>query len=155
MTLIIRQPTVDELPILSDLCLRSKAVWGYDAAFMNACREELTLRPDDLITSHIGVAAAGTAPIGVVQVVVEGDEGDLLKLFVEPAAMRGGVGRKLFDWACDVTRRSGARQLTVDADPDAAPFYRRMGARDDGQAASGSIPGRLLPRLVFDVDAGR
>lgn len=47
------------------------------------------------------------------------------------------------------------RQLTVDADPDAAPFYRRMGARDDGQAASGSIPGRLLPRLVFDVDAGR
>ncbi|MGI9477750.1 MAG: GNAT family N-acetyltransferase [Hyphomicrobiaceae bacterium] len=155
MTLIIRQPTVDELPTLSDLCLRSKAIWGYDAAFMNACREELTLRQDDFATSHIGVAAANAAPVGVVQVVVAGDEADLQKLFVEPTAMRGGIGRKLFGWACDVTRRSGARQLSIEADPDAAPFYRRMGARDDGHAASGSIPGRLLPRLVFDVDAGR
>ena len=44
MPLTIRTPRPDELSSLSDLCFRSKAVWGYDAAFMEACRGELTLR---------------------------------------------------------------------------------------------------------------
>jgi hypothetical protein len=34
----LRAPRLDELEALSDLCLRSKAVWGYDAAFLEACR---------------------------------------------------------------------------------------------------------------------
>jgi len=33
---------IDELPGLSDLCFRSKAVWGYDKEFMEACRGELS-----------------------------------------------------------------------------------------------------------------
>ena len=37
--------------------------------------------------------------------------------------------------------------MTIEADPDAAPFYRRIGARDVGTAPSGSIPGRELPLL--------
>ena len=42
MSLTIRAPTIDELPDLSDLCFRSKAVWGYDEEFMEACRGELS-----------------------------------------------------------------------------------------------------------------
>jgi hypothetical protein len=40
MPLTIRAPRADELSRLSDLCFRSKAVWGYDAAFTEACRDE-------------------------------------------------------------------------------------------------------------------
>ena len=39
----LRDARQDELQSLTELCLRSKAVWGYDAAFMAACRIELTL----------------------------------------------------------------------------------------------------------------
>ena len=39
----LRAARVEELDALSTLCLRSKAVWGYDKEFMNACRAELTL----------------------------------------------------------------------------------------------------------------
>jgi hypothetical protein len=39
----------------------------------------------------------------------------------------------------------------IDADPATAPFSRRLGARDVGVAPSGSIAGRMLPRLVLDV----
>src|SRR5262245_25478142 len=45
----------------------------------------------------------------------------------------------------------GARRLLIESDTDAAPFYRRMGARDVGVVASGSIPGRLLPRLAYEL----
>lgn len=148
----IRTPDIAELPALSELCLRSKAVWGYDAAFMAACRAELTLHPDDLLSSRIVVAEQGGAIVGVVQVRQVGHrEADLAKLFVEPSALRGGIGKVLFAWAADAAKGMGAMRLVIEADPDAAPFYRRLGARDAGLAPSGSIAGRMLPRLMLDL----
>ena len=40
MPLTIRAPTIDELSDLSDLCFRSKAVWGHDEEFIDARRGE-------------------------------------------------------------------------------------------------------------------
>ena len=152
MQLLIRAPDIDELPALSELCLRSKAVWGYDAAFMAACRRELSFDPGDLSSSRIAVAARGDNVLGVAQVrMIAGREADLVKLFVEPVAMRGGVGQALFAWARDAARALGASRMVIEADPDAVPFYRRLGARDAGLAPSGSIAGRLLPKLVLDL----
>jgi GNAT superfamily N-acetyltransferase len=148
---VIRAPDVRELPALSELCMRSKAVWGYDAAFMKACRAELTFDPRDLVTSRIAVAAQGDSVVGVAQVKISGAEADLQKLFVEPAALRGGVGRALFDWATEAAREMGASRMIIEADPDAAPFYRRLGARDVGVAPSGSIAGRMLPKLALEL----
>lgn len=151
MHIRIRAPDVAELPELSQLCLRSKAVWGYDADFMAACRAELTLHPGDLLSSRIVVAEQEGAILGVAQVKPIGEEADLTKLFVDPAALRSGIGRLLFAWASDAARGMGARCLVIEADPDAAPFYRRLGARDAGLVPSGSIAGRTLPKLIFDL----
>jgi GNAT superfamily N-acetyltransferase len=151
LPLTIRAPTLDELSSLSDLCLRSKAVWGYDEEFMDAFRGELSFQPCDLHLTPIAVAECDGKPLGVAQVKLVGDEADLLKLFVEPAALRRGIGRILLAWATDVARKMGATRLIIDADPGAAPFYRRMAAYDIGQAPSGSVPGRMLPRLVINL----
>src|SRR5882724_6201550 len=102
MQLLIRSPVIEELAALSELCMRSKAVWGYDAAFMEACKAELSFDPRDLVCSRIAVAARADSVLGVAQVRIAGNDADLLKLFVEPAALRGGVGRILFAWASDI-----------------------------------------------------
>lgn len=149
MPLTIREPRQEELPTLSDLCFRSKAVWGYDAAFMEACRDELTLEPHELRSTSIALAEIDSNPVGLAQVKVVGKEAELLKLFVEPVALRKGIGRALLNWAIDIARVEGARRLTIDADPGAASFYRRMGACPAGEAPSNSIPGRMLPRLTI------
>ena len=151
MQLLIRAAEIEELPALSELCMRSKAVWGYDAAFMAACRAELTLDPSDLASSRVAVAARGSRILGVAQVRMIGTDADLQKLFVEPSALRGGVGRTLFDWALDAARDMGASRMMIEADPDAAPFYRRLGARDAGRVPSGSIAGRMLPKLMVEL----
>ncbi len=143
----LRPARPDEAELLTELCLRSKAVWGYDDAFMRACRAELTLSPADFAASSLQVAVEGNEVAGIVQIVVDGEKADLAKLFIAPSTLRAGVGRKLFDWAVSTARERGARWLWIEADPDAAEFYRRMGAVDDGIAPSGSIPGRFLPRL--------
>lgn len=138
-----------ECAALSALCLRSKAIWGYDAAFMESCRAELALTPEDLERSQVQVAERGGAIVGVAQVSVADAQATVDKLFVEPDTVRAGVGRLLFAWCVETARKRGARALVIEADPDAAPFYRRMGACDAGFAPSGSIPGRMLPRLEF------
>lgn len=143
----LRNAALDELPLLGDLCLRSKAVWGYDAAFLDACRRELAITPEQLSRTHIQVAELGGDAIGVGQVAVEGEVAELVKLFVDPYRLGIGCGRLLFDWAVSVARAAGAVRLIIDSDPDAVPFYVRMGAQPAGLVPSGSIRGRMLPRL--------
>lgn len=143
----LRDARLEELRALSDLCVRSKAVWGYDPAFMEACRRELMLTADQLDRTLVRVAERGGRLIGLCQVAVEGKDAELVKLFVEPDALGYGCGRTLFHWAVEAARAAGAGRMTIDADPGAVPFYIRMGARSAGVAPSGSIPGRMLPRL--------
>ncbi len=147
--LTLRSARADELSALSDLCLRSKAVWGYDAAFMAACRAELMLHADELTSTHIQVAESADGSIaGMAQVKVTGPDAELSKLFVDPGRIRDGAGRLLFGWAANTARDLGAVRMIIDADPDAAGFYRRMGAQIERMVPSGSIPGRMLPQLV-------
>jgi GNAT superfamily N-acetyltransferase len=145
--LALRPARPEEGAELTELCLRSKAVWGYDDAFMAACRRELTLTPARITASWVQVAELDGRLAGIAEVKSSGDTAQLEKLFVEPAMLRTGTGRKLLDWAKATARAAGATALVIEADPDAAEFYRRMGAVDDGVVPSGSIPGRLIPRL--------
>jgi GNAT superfamily N-acetyltransferase len=148
----LRNALQDELSSLSGLCLRSKAHWGYDEAFMAACRTELTLGPDQLQTTNLQVAERDAAVVGLAQVKVIGADADLLKLFIEPALLRAGIGRLLFGWATAKARDLGATRMIIEADPGAVPFYERMGAHQAGFSPSQSIPGRMLPRMLMELD---
>ncbi|MAK74662.1 MAG: GNAT family N-acetyltransferase [Pseudomonadales bacterium] len=149
----MRSARLEEAPALSELCMLSKAYWGYDDAFMEACREELTITQTDFDYSTIQIAEREGTLLGMAQLELNGDVASLEKLFVHPEAMGLGVGRALFQWAADEARAQGASFMTIEADPDAVPFYMRMGAKDDGQVPSGSIPRRVLPKLRFDLGA--
>src|ERR1700716_3832485 len=109
----LRDARKGELPSLGELCLRSKAVWGYDDAFMTACRTELTLRPDELQSTYLQVAVCDSTVVGLAQVKVTDTDADLLKLFVEPALLRSGVGRLLFEWAMARARGLGAVRMII------------------------------------------
>ena len=94
---------------------------------------------------------ADGAPVGVAQISLQGGWAELEILFVEPAHMGRGVGRALFEWAAQAARGADATSMNIELDPTAAPFYRRMGARDAGTAPSTAIAGRELPRLILTL----
>lgn len=141
----LRSARPDERAALSALCLHSKAHWGYEAAFLEACRAELTLSAEEVCAPGLSVAERAGAVAGLVQVSVAGEEAELLKLFVAPERMGEGVGRALYDWARGFATAGGAVRMRIEADPGAVPFYDRLGARRVGFAPSGSIAGRRLP----------
>ncbi len=148
----LRPALPSEAEALTDLCLRAKAVWGYDEAFMTACRPELTLTPEKITAAPVQVAEEDGRILGMAQLSFpSNDMAELEALFVDPDVQRAGIGRALFDWATAACRARSVRKLVIDSDPGAAPFYVRMGANQTGEVASGSIPGRRIPRLEFDL----
>ena len=139
---------VDDCEALSALAFASKAHWGYDDAFMEACRKELTIRPVDLERARLRVAVASTI------VGFHGVEGDELEwMFVAPDATGRGIGAALFADALDIARSAGVETLRIGSDPNAAGFYERMGAQRIGETPSASIPGRVLPVYAIGISS--
>jgi hypothetical protein len=59
----IRTARLEEAPELSELCVRSKAVWGYDETFMALTRAALEVRPEDIDAGDVWVATAADGSI--------------------------------------------------------------------------------------------
>jgi GNAT superfamily N-acetyltransferase len=150
--MIVRPAVPAEAEALSRLALRSKGHWGYDDQFLAACRAELTVAPEQCDGVHLVLAEGGTALLGFYRLAGEAPVAELADLFVDPDAIGRGVGAALLADAVDRAMALGISRLTIDADPHAEGFYARMGARRVGTVASGSIPGRELPRLELAVD---
>lgn len=148
----IRRGHPAEAAVLSALALRSKAHWGYDADFLAACQDDLTLSADDVATSTVYIFDGADAPAGFYRLLLQGDGlAELDALFVEPAAMGRGVGRRLWRHAVATATRLGCMEMVWQSDPQAEGFYLAMGARRTGASASTVMPGRMLPLMRFQL----
>ncbi|MFD5490487.1 GNAT family N-acetyltransferase [Streptomyces virginiae] len=143
----VRAARPAEAEALTGLVMRSKAHWGYDAAFLAACAAELRIRPDEVTARRIVVAEDPEgAVLGLASLEGGAPQATLGLLFVEPSAIGQGVGRILYR---DVLRRAvqqGVRRLVIDSDPHAAGFYRAMGAvaAPTASAPPAGLPGALV-----------
>lgn len=147
----IRRAVANEAALLTELSLRSKAVWGYDEEFIARCRAELTLTPSFITQAAVYVAEDQERVVGFYALTRHDQGASLDSLFIDPPALRRGYGKALWQHAVKIAAQWGARYIILDADPQAEPFYLAIGAKRVGEAPSGSIPGRALPQLRFDL----
>jgi len=145
--LTIRAPRAGEAEALTELALTAKASWGYDAAFMAACRDELTVTAERLADWDYWVADLDGRLAGLIALSHADGVAELEDFFVDPQAQGRGVGKALMAAFLDACRAKGLSLVRVAADPNAEPIYARLGYRTVGQIPSGSIPGRMLPRM--------
>jgi GNAT superfamily N-acetyltransferase len=150
--LVIRPARPAEAAALTDLALRSKAYWGYESDFLARCRAALEVKTAALSANPHFVAERAGRRVGFYGFEPLPDGVGLDYLFVEPDCVGQGVGSALWRHAVATAGRLGHPVLTVVADPNAAGFYRRMGAEPAGDVASDLEPGRLLP--VFRLRLG-
>ncbi|WP_435748853.1 GNAT family N-acetyltransferase [Microbacterium sp. PMB16] len=143
----IREARPEEHGEISALALRSKGHWGYSAEFLEACRDELTFDAATCGSGLMWVVEQDATVLGFSLVSGESEDGELSALFIDPPAIGTGCGRMLLEHTLRAARAAGFTRLELDADPGAEAFYLRFGARRIGTAPSGSVPGRVLPRL--------
>ena len=147
----LRAAHSNEAGALSRIAFASKAHWGYDADFMAACREELTVSEAHIGERNVLVAERDGVLLGFGGLCAREDgEPEIWHLFVAPEAMGQGAGRLLTEALIDRARASGAPRLWVESEPNAESFYRACGFHRVGETPSGSIAGRSLPLLVMD-----
>ena len=147
----LRPPRKDEHAALTALCIRAKAHWGYDDDFMALCRAEMTITEGDIKPGYFQVAERDSIIVGVASIAPCDDGIEVDLIYVDPDHMGIGAGRRLMDWAMGAARSMNADELIIVADPHAEAFYTHIGAVRVGEYPSGSIPGRLLPKLILKL----
>jgi GNAT superfamily N-acetyltransferase len=146
----IRPARPDESSAISALAFRSKAHWGYDAAFLERCREDLSISAKEIATSIVVVHVGPAGIDGFYRLTTLDDRLACLdSLFVDPAAIGAGVGRRLWEHAVSTARALGFLAMEFQSDPHAEGFYLAMGATRIGDSESTVTPGRLLPLMRF------
>jgi GNAT superfamily N-acetyltransferase len=147
----MRAARTDEAGRLSEIAIRGKGYWGYDQAFLDACRAELTFTAAEIAARRIVVAESSQQVLGFYSLDGEAPEGELGNLWVVPESIGTGLGRRIFEAAMESARDLGFTRLKIEAEPRAEGFYLAMGAIRVGEVPSGSIPGRVIPLLTFDL----
>ena len=143
----VRPAWPDEGPVLSALALEAKAHWGYDTAFMERCRAELTVTEARIWRERIRVADVNGKVAGFASLTVGVGRADIGDVFVRPRFIGTGIGHLLINDLLQYACRHGISLINVEADPNATGFYARQGFSVCGEAPSGSIPDRMLPLM--------
>lgn len=148
----LRPARPDEADSLSELCARSKAVWGYDEAFMKAVTPHLRVRDEAIRAGCATVAESDQGEVlGVCQIDPGSKHGTLDLLFISPTAIGLGVGKLLFEHAKDLLRARGETVMTILSDPYAEQAYLHMGAKRVAMRPSDVFEGRELPWLEVEL----
>ena len=149
---VIRRAVPDEVSYLNELTGRSVLSWGYEPEFLDWEPETIRVTREFIADSPVFVLEESGRIVGYYGLLGEPPEMALDKLFVEPDRIGTGCGKRLWRHAVATARELGARALTLASDPNAAPFYRAMGAEWVGEEPT-SRPGWALQMFRFSVPA--
>jgi adenine phosphoribosyltransferase len=148
----IRCAASEEGTVLTELAMRSKASWGYDAVFMETCRPELTITRDDIQENEIFILEENGDMVGFYQLKVVDDlTVDLNAFFIAPEFRGKGYGERLWQHAVVTAYTHAFNIMTIESDPNAEAFYTAMGAQKTGERESPVQAGRMLPLMRYVI----
>lgn len=150
----IRELTVLELATVSELAVRSKGHWGYSQDFLDACKEELAATPAEFNDPnfHFRAMELNDKIVGYYAIVcVSPTLYELDALFVEPVFIGKGIGKQLMEHAKELVKKLGGSKITLQAEPNAEPFYLKSGGVAVGKKESQSIKGRYLSLIEIEL----
>jgi GNAT superfamily N-acetyltransferase len=148
----IRRATFADAEILSTIAQAAKRHWGYPEQWLQAWLPDLTFDADRIAALPVYVIESVDGIAGFYAMLPGAPRWALDHLWVRPDHMGHGLGRQLLANALAHARAGGAVGLDIEADPNAEPFYRRLGGHRVGDIAA-PVPGaaeRRLPLLVLD-----
>jgi GNAT superfamily N-acetyltransferase len=153
--LFIRRALPGDAERLTEIARGAKAHWGYPAAWLEAWRPVLSITPEYAARELVYAAAKGHELLGFYVLEPRGARWSLEHFWVDPRWHGQGVGRRMFGDALDRVRAIRPGVLVIEADPYAAAFYARMGARQTGTvpAPADGAPERTLPLFEIEVRA--
>lgn len=147
----IRPATAADADALTRIAHDAKKHWGYPDHWIKHWESDLTISPEFITANTVNVAEREGELLGFYALVQNQDKTELDHLWVTPTHIGTGVGKELFIHAMQTAAGEKIDAIEILSDPNAAGFYRKMGAHEIGEDVS-EIDGqpRTLPRLTID-----
>src|SRR6476646_8069393 len=136
MELKIRRAFPEEADILSQITFAAKAHWGYPNRWLEIWKPQLTFSPEYFEENESWVAEIEDVPVAFYTLQEKAGSAWLENLFVSPKFIGKGVGKRLFLHAAELSRQRAFRTLQLEADPNAAGFYEKLGMHKSGERHS-------------------
>ena len=149
---MIRPASADEANALTKIAHDAKRYWGYPEHWIEHWESDLTITSDFIRNNHVYVVESNGDIQGFYALCVTSNKAELEHMWVTPAFIGTGIGKELFLDAMERAANLNLAGFQLTADPNAAGFYKRMGAEQIGEVGS-EIEGqpRILPRMKIDI----
>jgi len=150
--MIIRRAIPEEADVLSEIAISAKQNWGYPEHWMQIWIPQLTFTPEYFEMNPSWVAEQDKTPIAFYTLLDRDAKAWLENMWILPEFIGRGVGKQIFEHALSQARERGWKSLQLEADPNAAGFYEKMGMRKIGET-SYELDGqpRILPIMEIHL----
>jgi ribosomal protein S18 acetylase RimI-like enzyme len=112
---------------LTRIAQSAKRHWGYPEHWMELWKSQLTFDSEYFEANESWAAVVNGRPVAFYTLLDKDGMAWLENLWVLPEYMGNGIGRKLFQHGLKLARQRGYKLFQLEADPNAAGFYERMG----------------------------
>lgn len=148
----IRRVDPKEAALLTHIALSAKAHWGYPQRWMEIWAPQLTFSPEYFEKNESWVAVMEDRPIAFYTLRDKDGIAWIEDLWVLPEYIGRGIGKQLFLDAISRARQMEYKKLQLEADPNAAGFYEKMGMHKIGERR-GEVDGepRVLPLMEMEL----
>jgi len=149
---MIKRAQSQDAETLTEIALDAKRHWGYPESWIKHWKSDLTISPEFITQHHVYVAEDEGEIRGFYALCESDNKAELEHMWVRPAYIGTGIGKELFLDAMERASNMNVSEIELSADPNAAGFYERMGAKKIGEVES-DVEGhsRTLPRMKIDV----
>jgi len=152
MNLQIRRVVPQDAAALSQIAFTAKGHWGYPERWLKIWKPQLTFDPEYFERNESWVAEKDGHPIAFYTLQEKDGKAWIENLWVSPEFIGKGVGKSLFLHAKKLAYQLNYQILQLEADPNAAGFYERMGMYKIGErhAVVDGQP-RILPIMEMKL----
>ena len=147
----IKSAKINDHQALTTLTKSSKAHWGYSVEQMQKWKKDLTISPTYIQSNKVYKLVEQEKIIAYYSYFKQDTHiVKLDNLFVDPSHMGKGLGKYLMVDFEKRVKKENYKIITLDADPNAFDFYKKLGYKVVGQLAS-SVKGRYLPIMEKEI----
>jgi len=123
----IRLVSPSEADELTQIALSAKRHWGYPEHWIELWKPQLTFDAEYFELNESWAAEVDGRPVTFYTLLDKEGVAWLENLWVLPEYMGMGIGRSLFHHSLELARQRGFKRFQLEADPNAAGFYEKMG----------------------------
>lgn len=139
---------------LTQIAISAKRHWNYPEAWIQSWLPQLTISPEYISANEVWMMTDEEKPVAFYSLSQDQEGYELSHLWVLPEYIGKGIGKQLFNHALERCKLLNITALKIYADPNAQPFYEKMGAKKIAEHHSDLFgEDRILPIMEIVVGA--